>query len=513
MQSFFSKYLKNGLIYASIGLFAVGGLCVVSAQSVFAASDFTTVVLPYTDSNGHTYDSFVEGCDTGPSPCNASHVVFFNSATAVEYPSGVLLGTGDVIAGHTGYGDIAFFEPSGTDSYSTSNWDCSGNGNYSSCNQTEYNGYHGVQLSYSGVLESHFVSSRNWYAYGGSPLLYTTSYPPIGGIPVLDTSTHFISETPPNASTTATTTSVGADVYANNADFPNYGRVLITFTHDGTFSCENSGAVYDAVNTCAAQGSFAQPFTISFDQITNRLLSGEYDLATTTTFPGGGNWTAVYQIQQVSSPWYFFGLSNSYNTLVSTTTHFTIGQLSAMDIARAGVQAASAAFQASTSAGIGAILASTTASLANACNPFGSFSLGDCLTLTVWPGDSAVADDFLIIKETPPWGYVFRVIDILNATTSSTTLPAIDYTFATSSPMVAIGDIHFDPFGEIAQAGTLVNTFTSDRGDGATVWTILMPVVNIFVYMVLFFMIIHDLTGIHGSKDASRSKRGSARDS
>jgi hypothetical protein len=133
--------------------------------------------------------------------------------------------------------------------------------------------------------------------------------------------------------------------------------------------------------------------------------------------------------------------------------------------------------------------------------------MGDCLTLTFWPGDQALSDDFTIIKETPPWGYVFRVIDILNATTSTTTLPTIDYTFASSSPLSAdIGDIHFDPFGLIQQSGTLINEMHSDQAGSPNVWSILMPIVQIFVYLVLLTMIIHDLTGVynHGPHKESR---------
>jgi hypothetical protein len=127
--------------------------------------------------------------------------------------------------------------------------------------------------------------------------------------------------------------------------------------------------------------------------------------------------------------------------------------------------------------------------------------------LVVWPGQQAISDDFTIIQQTPPWGYIFRVVDILNATTTTTTLPTIDYTFASSSPMSVIGDIHFDPFGEIAQSGALINQMTSDRPDHATVWTIMMPIVNIFVYLVLFTMIVHDLTGIY-SHDKSKNDKG-----
>jgi len=341
--------------------------------------------------------------------------------------------------------------------------------------------------------------------------------------PITDTysETQFISIYPDNGTTTATTSSVGAKIYANGDDFTNYGRLHVTFTQDSAFACQNSGAIYDAVVTCAGENAPASPIEVNFEDVLDRLLVGIYDLSTTTTFGGGGKWTGIYEIQQVSSPWYFFGLFHTYNTILSTTTHITIGQLSPMDIARHDVYVASQDQASTTRHGIGAILASTTASWKDACNPFSglswdilsgnvihsTFSLSDCVTLSIYPGDSAISDDFIILKETPPWGYVFRVIDILNATTSSSTLPMINYSFASTSPMATLGDIHFDPFGQIAASGSLINEMKSDRSDGATVWTIMMPVVKIFVYFVLFMMIFHDLTGIHSADGDSVSTK------
>jgi len=373
----------------------------------------------------------------------------------------------------------------------------------------------------------------DWYVNGGASALLCSlpnqnTFTDCGGLgaifydledtptftpPVTDTSTHFISLYPENGTTTATTSAVGASIYANGKDFDaaTGGRLHIHFTQDSAFACQNSGAVYDAVYTCAGSNTPASPFDVDFGTTSlTALLAGSYNYSENIIFPAGGKWTGTYEIQQASKPWYYAGLFTTYNTLVSTTTHITIGQLSPMDMIRAAVASSSAAFASTTQHGIGAILASTTASLATACNPFtfsSNFNLGDCLTLVIWPGQQAISDDFTIIQNTPPWGYVFRVIDLLSATTSSSSMPQIDYTFATDSPMSVMGDIHFDPFGEIASAGTLVNEMTSDRSDHATVWTILMPIVNIFVYLVLAFMIIHDLTGIHSHAGNSKPRR------
>jgi hypothetical protein len=329
--------------------------------------------------------------------------------------------------------------------------------------------------------------------------------------PILGTGTHFITTVPANAATVPTTTPIGASLYANIGDFINagvgYGRLHITLTQHSAFACMNSGALFDAINNCAGENIPRNPITLDLATTSvDGITSGVYNLQQNVTFTGPGRWDMLAEIQQISQPWYYFGLKSVYTTIVSTSSYLVIGYKTPMDHVQEQVASSTAAINRLTQQGIGAILASTTASLKSACNIISTgFSIGDCLTLIVWPGDSAISDDFEIVKELPPWGYVFRFIDILNATTSSTTLPTIAYTFASSSPLAGI-DIHFDPFGSIAQAGTLINQMTSDRTDHQTVWQIMMPIVNIFVYLVLAFMIIHDLTGIHKHASSERHK-------
>ena len=157
---------------------------------------------------------------------------------------------------------------------------------------------------------------------------------------------------------------------------------------------------------------------------------------------------------------------------------------------------------------INAALASTTSNLANVCSPFSSgFSFADCLTATIWPGSASINDDMVILKNTAPLGYIFRLIDIVSTTTASTSMPQISYTFASTSPFAGV-NIHYDPFGSIAEAGTLVNSIHSDQS-GKNVWDILMPVVNIFIYLVLFSMIIHDLTGVYSEMQSQRGENKS----
>ncbi len=491
---------KSKALYSLIGVFIGVGMILASSHSALASDySFSYPVTPPTTVNSNPYtDYLLLGNST-----SGFYAIFYNSTSKLDNGGGYSpVGTGAIVFGDFGGGQFlmnSWTSVSGGEDGTFININCSGSSStiYVSCSTNSSNP-HNFNASWIGVNSDIVASSRDIYM--GSTLIFTAT----GNQPQI---TRFISVSPYQGSTTATTTNIGASVYANHNDFPNYGRVRAYFTQDGSFACQNSGAVYDAVVTCAPPYVPAQSFEIDFDAPVNQLISGNYSLSTSTTFFSGGKWTAEFDIQQVSAPWYYFGLFHTYNTIVATTTHFIVGYPSPIDVAIQGVQIASAALASTTAHGIGAILASTTASLTNACNPFASFNMGDCLTLIVWPGNQAISDDFTIIKQTPPWGYVFRFIDILNAPVSSTSLPMIDYTFATTSPMHVIGDIHFDPFGEIGASSELIGQMTSDRGDGATVWTILMPVVKIFVYLVLIFLIINDLTGIHSHNVKSDNKK------
>lgn len=317
-----------------------------------------------------------------------------------------------------------------------------------------------------------------------------------------NTTTRFSSTTPANNTTVATSSSVGYSLVISQEDYVYGEYVKIHFYQDAESACINSGAVYDAVfGGCNDNSAPVGPFdiTVPASQVTIFLSS----TSTPITFPQGGNWRAVYTLIKPT----FFGLFNTQIT--STSTFFTVGQPSTMDRTITSIRQATADMASSTRHDLGTILASTTARWKDACNPFqfsSTFNFGDCLTLTIWAGSDAFSENFTIIKQTPPWGYAFRFIDILSNNATSTPLPAISYDFASSSPMSAVGTIHFDPFDLIAQSGTLINEMSSDRSDHLTVWQILMPFVRIFVYLVLAYLIFHDITGVYSHSIRERGK-------
>jgi hypothetical protein len=360
------------------------------------------------------------------------------------------------------------------------------------------------------------VVDGTWYMCAGNSggYLYQMIFYRVGGdwssspVALTDTSTHFISTTPILNDTVSTTTTVGADLYVNSKDVsgPSYGRLIGTFVQESAFACENSGAVLDALTKCT--GSFAptQPFSIDFNPSdSSRLIVAEYNESTSTTFGAAGKWDATYSIQQISYPWYFLYLQAVYTTILSTTTSFIVSTTSPMDIARGNIQTAQAALASSTGLDIGAILASTTASIGSACNLIYGGNMGNCLTLMVWPGDQVLNDDALLMENLPPWGYAIRFYNILSATTTSSTLPVIDYTFASSSPLsTTIGEISFDPLGDIQQSATLIDSWQSDHG-GGNVFQIMEPIIKIVIYLALFLEMGRELLGFDWGGE--RSKR------
>ncbi len=294
------------------------------------------------------------------------------------------------------------------------------------------------------------------------------------------TRTRFISFTPSPEETiaTSTATTTAFSFYINNNDW-------------GTNDCFRY-QIYLQKPTNLFYGVSGDSFICYADFPALNTFS------TTTALLQTGTYHIAVQLKRKRTDLISWLFPHLYEDLISTTTTFYVGNPSVQTSTFSSIQEA-----------LNNAFASSTADLANSCKPFGtSFSVADCLLGVIYPGNSAMADNFTIIKQIPPWGYVFRLIDILNASSTATsTLPSISYTFATSSPLAVIGDIHFDPFKTIADSGTLINEMKSDRADPKTIWEIIMPAIKIIVYLSLAFMIFHDLTGVHSHAQKERESQ------
>lgn len=139
--------------------------------------------------------------------------------------------------------------------------------------------------------------------------------------------------------------------------------------------------------------------------------------------------------------------------------------------------------------------------VAENCNPLSSFyNTARCISYLVFPNPTQVDENIATLRDSflnrVPVGYVTRFI-LIFTNTATTTLPSIDYTFSTTSPLyVGDGRIHFEPFDYVSGAGTLLTEARSDQVIPKTIWQIMERIVTIIVYLMLIFMIVHDLTGV-----------------
>jgi len=303
-----------------------------------------------------------------------------------------------------------------------------------------------------------------------------------------NTITRFISLQPfPQATTTATTTTIGAEIYINEADYVDDMYLSMSFTNQ-TLSL-TGGSVLDAYNSASGQGL----------EIHLPLVSGYNNVSTTTTFLYAGRTDGKYTVETDSflSSLPLFGDFFSPNTLIASSTYFYVGFKSGLDDA-VDLGAAS----------VGQYILTGTTTGANTilnCSNLLSGGITPCIVSLFVPNATTLGDDMLRLRNgflsVWPLGYVTRFVEIL-VSPATTTLPSISYTTASSS-MFGVIDIELDPFGSLADPDSPMN-FESDQTDGKTVWEIMEQPVTIVVYLMLLFMIIHDITGV--SKHAHHKK-------
>jgi hypothetical protein len=312
------------------------------------------------------------------------------------------------------------------------------------------------------------------------------------GINVVNTSnslTRIVSVTPKDKETVATSTSgaIGASIFVSLKDFSPSDYVYVRFR-------KNSDTQIAVANTSL------------FDKtlIFQIASSGDATFSTTTPLTEIGKYTMSVQIRKQSTIYNifdFFGLSGllgDYSVLVSTTTSFYVSTSTIYD-----------RFVDTYSGRVSDALSSTTL---DACSwPPNIYGCVHGLALVFFiPTDEDYASDYQTIRDDifsrVPFGYIKRFSDIISAT-SSQPLPAINYTFSTSTgsilqPILGGENIHLDPFAYAT--GSVLADIKSDGANGLpklSVWDILSPIITTGIYLTLAFMIVHDLTGVlkHGS--------------
>lgn len=463
-----------------MGLFVWGGLGVVS-QNIIHAADFSippTVPAPYTD--------WVIGCQTGSlyaGDCPQWVVIFYN-ASSVFYngTSNVAIGTGDLpsyLYGGTDY-DVSVI--SGAYIY----YPCS----------TPFTGCTDLGVGAGDVA----VTAQVWNAHNAADWVASSRNIRIGGgggdilingwcfSHCTNTTSQFISILPYRGEATTTTlvTSV-AYGYISADDLAAAGGT-ITLTSLGHIQNPTKDINTMFTTTHISTSGYFYVYGTSTD-----LTAGIYDESFTL---GDGNlelnwWQRILNLSYIGE--LFIPTAHTY---AATTTLFKVGTLSPFQ-----EQLFDQVLNANNHA------SSTTAPYdLTACGLFSSnFNMEICVYSLIVPSDEGkkniVADAQAGFFSAAPFGYVTRIVEMVTASTSTSTLPLISYTFPSSFPFLGGINFHFDIFNYMTQASTLVNNEMVSNTDQKSVWQILSPVVNMIIVIFLLYRIIEDIIGISMSSN------------
>ena len=348
-----------------------------------------------------------------------------------------------------------------------------------------------LQISNSAGFASSDLASGDYVVFIANP--YTGNcltdvrgesvYFTVSGGSIVQSSTHFISVTPTASTTVATSTSIGADVYISPSDYQSGMYLDLAFNNQTVANA--GGSALDAWNA-AFGGNGNSGGAIQFP-----LSSGDNNLATTTVFPFIGVTTGTYRV--ITPSWAsnipFLGSLFSGNTLIASSTTFTVVQPTGLDIALArGGQSL-----------VSALITGTTTEPVLDCNIGSSFSLENCLISLVLPSNTVLGNDASQVKgifsTKAPFGWVVRIMTLMTSN-GTTSLPVLSYTFQSDSPLA--GQTYaFDVSSYMTQGAAVVNAAQSDiAGHPETVWQIMEPIVDTFIYLVLLFGMIHDISGL-----------------
>jgi len=237
--------------------------------------------------------------------------------------------------------------------------------------------------------------------------------------------------------------------------------------------------------------------------------SGSFNLSTTSinnTFgvdrPGEYTMTQQIQVPGFSVNWWIFNFDLTYNTLVSTTTTFTVSTSTAVDII-VNAQASSTA----------ALLQAAGDQL-HGCqfNWFNSavdFSIGSSLmgcitalaTYMFVPSSDQLSADVDAVKNgfavRVPWGYATRFVEILTASSTPAALPTWTAVVATSR--TSSTTFTFDPGDMLVGGANTLNSIT-DPNSGLTLRQVSEPILLLFIGISLLIIIFHDLMAMGNSK-------------
>lgn len=322
----------------------------------------------------------------------------------------------------------------------------------------------------------------NVYDSGGFNLLVTIPFyasstdPNCSSPPCINTQSRIISTVPTNASTTATTTPIGATVYIAEEDWQEGMALGVSIL--GNAEAQLSTAI-GALN--AIQFDFEFPLEAGFNQV-----------STTTTFELFGDYSARWVVSDHSeSFWDDFVFTHDF--LLSTTTMFTVSTTTTLDrIVRTTENQVNNVLQYGTS---------TTMLSIDRCNPL-YFDMTICLTaLFVGSGDR-INNQLEYFRTTSlqrgPMGFVTRFMTII-ISTPTTTLPVLSLTFPDSFPVSALASesIEINPWPHLYQDGSVLKDELVNE-DGNNIWEVIGTLFTMVMALITAFMIVDDVIGFMG---------------
>jgi len=295
------------------------------------------------------------------------------------------------------------------------------------------------------------------------------------------TTTRFISITPATASTTATTTTIGAEVYINPDDFESGTYLSMSFTSQ-TLSL-TGGSALDAFNSATGRG----------EDIQLPLVSGYNNVSTTTTFlmagRTNGNWKVISPSFLGTLP--VVGFLFPTNNLIATSSYFYyLFKTGLDDSVDLGADSVAEYILTGTTTGANTILN---------CSNLLSGGLTPCIVSLFVPNATTLSADFTRLRDgflsTWPLGYLTRFIGIFLSSATST-IP----TFSATIPSGVVGagsHISLDLNGALNPIlNATSSTFVSAEATSTqTFYQITSRYWDIFVYLALAFYILRRLLG------------------
>lgn len=308
------------------------------------------------------------------------------------------------------------------------------------------------------------------------------SNPPLPPFPLPDLTTRIVDFTPEDGATTSNPVTFTLHDYINPADLVGGYSVIYT--------------LHNIDQNVFLAGALSPSDIVLLDE--QATTSGDFYFSTTTTI-GEGNYRLEATLTTSDALFSFLGYNINYPTSNSDESHqFVVGSstfLGNISQFSFGQQQAL----------VSGLTATDTASLAGTCSPIStdistaflntSFSVPSCLSFLLIPDSgqlSLMTSQGNTLLQHFPWGYAYRFMQILTASSSTSTLPSLIITLPSGYPLAGTS-VNFTPWPYLLGPGSILASATTT--DGTTFMQSFEPKWEIGVWTVFGFAIFFELIG------------------